>query len=108
MELTFHYLCFYCNDYKKICLSVLVPATNYEIMQVLHYGNDVEKLIPKLLPSYLAIILIYGVISFAIIVPGQLIVKNKVMRKGNEKLLNNLKESVIIAHRDTGRLLFAN
>ena len=77
-------------------------------MQVLHYGFDVEKLITKLLPSYLAIILIYGVISFAIIVPGQLIVKNKVMRKGNEKLLNNLKESVIIAHRDTGRLLFAN
>ena len=30
------------------------------------------------------------------------------MRAGFEKLLNNLEESVIIAHRKTGHLLFAN
>ena len=30
------------------------------------------------------------------------------MRKGTTKLLNNFKESVIIAHRKTGQLLFAN
>ena len=47
-------------------------------------------------------------ISSCVMLPGKLIIKNTVMRKGNQKLLNSLKESVIVAHRLTGNVIFAN
>ena len=39
---------------------------------------------------------------------GNLVVKNFVFRKGNGKLLDTLKEGVIIADSNDGKLMFAN
>ena len=39
---------------------------------------------------------------------GFLFVKSEVQGLGNDKLLNNLQEGLIIAQKDTGKLLFAN
>ena len=39
---------------------------------------------------------------------GLSIVKNQLVLQGNETLLNNLKEGVVIANSETGQLMFAN
>ena len=49
--------------------------------------------------SYAIVLTTFVLVNIAIMVPGQLVVKNKVMSKSNTKLLNNLKESVIIEVR---------
>ena len=101
-------IAFYSSDFKSVCITVMVPIASYECMEILHHDEDVNLMGSKILLSYTSIFAIFILLSIAIAVPGQLIVKNTVMRKGNTKVLNNLKESVIIANRNTGQLLFAN
>ena len=45
--------------------------------------------------------------SFVTLV-GFLFVKSEIQGLGNEKLLNNFQEGLIIAQKDSGKLLFAN
>ena len=52
--------------------------------------------------SYIITFLLIYTARILIEIPGHLFVKSKVNCNSNDKLLNNLKESVIIAHRQTG------
>ena len=87
----------YCNDFWRVCISV--PMVSYEIMNVVHYDHNQSTLVFKILLSSGITVIIFALVSIMVMFPGKLIVNNKVMRKDNKKLLNNLKESVIIAHR---------
>ena len=86
-----------------------LPLASYEIMSIVQTGTeDFDALFSKLFGGYIFMFAVLAGISSCVMLPGKLIIKNTVMRKGNQKLLNSLKESVIVAHRLTGNVIFAN
>lgn len=48
--------------------------------------------------------IVHAIVSFV----GMLYVEASILRNGNEKLLNDLKEAVIIIDQETGLVLFVN
>ena len=98
----------YCKNFYLACISFALTALVFETMSMLHHSEIEGPRFIRPCFSYSMIVASFEVVRIWINLQGKNIVKNKVMRAGFEKLLNNLEESVIIANRKTGLLLFAN
>ena len=79
------------------------------VMSVLHYGEEVNALFyVEVIGGTIWQITNFLLIHFIITSVGLLFVSSEILREGNEDILNNLKESVILAEKDTGKIVFAN
>lgn len=90
--------------------AFMVPVGASIAAQVIHYGEDSNpgSLVLKSMFVCLFFALNFLVIVSVIFSMGNLVVKNHVLLKGNEKLLNSLKQGLIIAQSNDGELVFAN
>ena len=57
-----------------------------------------------MLSAFIVLLSIHALINTI----GLIVVKNALVEHGYEMLLNNLKEGVVIANKDTGIVMFAN
>ena len=71
-----------------------------------HYEKE-RNIAKHIFVCVVYLIFFLGLITF-IYSLGNLIVKNYVIRKGNGKLLDTLKDGVIVADSSDGKLMFAN
>ena len=108
MKVLLIFACMYCKDFKLTYISVAVPVLSFEIVLAINQNEVPHKIVYAAILHYCLLVFLFEIMRIGINLPGKNIVKNKVMRAGFEKLLNNLDESVIIAHRKFGHLLFVN
>ena len=98
----------YCCDFWRTCITVIIPMATYEIMAMVHQAESYSSVFHRLIASYVCVFITLAIVRVCVILPGKLFIDNTVMRRGNKKLLNSLKESVIVAHRESGDVIFAN
>ena len=78
-------------------------------MSVIHYGEEVNIVFfADVIGGTLWQMTNFLLIHFVITSVGLLFVSSEMTREGNEDILNNLKESVILAEQGTGKIVFAN
>ena len=97
-------------DFWKTFFAFMIPITTMEVMQVVHYDQegtnlDVVRSIVRFTMFFFFNIVM---IDYWFKLFGMLVVKNYVLRKGNEQLLNNIKSGIMIVSEDKKELKFAN
>lgn len=97
-------------DFWKSSLAFMLPVGATQAVLVIHYEYNPAVIMivlrgVGLCLCYLGLFLMLVTFIYSL---GNLIVKNFVLRKGNEDLLDNLQEGVIIANSKNGKLMFAN
>ena len=88
---------------------MLLPMAMQALMAVLHYDEEMNTafFFESIIGSVYQM-MNFLLIHFVITSVGLLFVSSEISREGNEDILNNLKESVILADTETGRILFEN
>ena len=94
-------------DYWMSALAFMAPVISTIIATEVHYENVEKNLARSIILCFVYLIFFLGLIMF-IFSFGNLIVKNQVIRKGNGKLLDTLKDGIIVADASDGKLMFAN
>ena len=87
----------------------LIPVIGtFFIMFVVNTGEHIYLaaifFMAAMLSCFLLLLLIHALMNTI----GLIVVKNTLVEQGYEILLNNLKEGVVIANKDTGIVMFAN
>ena len=96
-------------DFIPAVISLLFPIIMQACMSVIHYGEEVNAVFfADVIGGTLWQMTNFLLIHFVITSVGLLFVSSEMTREGNEDILNNLKESVILAETGTGKIVFAN
>ena len=97
-------------DFWRTFFAFMIPITTMEVMQVVHYDQEGTTLdvVRSIVRFTLFVFANIVMIDYWFKLFGMLVVKNYVLRKGNEQLLNNIKSGIMIVSEDKKELKFAN
>ena len=96
-------------DFWPSIVAFAAPSVFQSMMSVKHYGTpaDATLYMSSILGAVWQV-LNFFMLHFVITSVGLLFVWAELMRGGNEQILNNLKESVVLVEQKTGTIMFAN
>ena len=97
----------YFNFWPDLAIAILTMTPIY-ISRSIYFEEDVTSLLINFLLSIPSLVLNLLFVHLVITKLGFLYVENAVLRSGNEKLLDNLEEGVIIIEETTQDILYYN